>query len=100
MTGLGSLADLPLQGCRLVVQIGIGLALQSTLLLALGLLAAGALRRHGPFLRSLIYQATLVSTLASSLTSAFLGGHFQPLWRIALPPITGQARLPALADGW
>jgi beta-lactamase regulating signal transducer with metallopeptidase domain len=100
MTGLGSLADPVLQGCRAVVQIGIGVALQSTLLLGLGFLLARRLGRHGPVLRSLIYQATLVSTLVSALISPFLGRHFQSLWSISLPPITEQSTGSAPSEGW
>jgi beta-lactamase regulating signal transducer with metallopeptidase domain len=72
--------------CRGLLQAGLGLALQSTLLLGSGLLAGRALRRHGPALASLIYRVTLTGALLAALVSLCVGSAFQPLWRVSLPP--------------
>src|SRR5947209_2101595 len=79
--------------CRSLLQAGIGLAFQSTLLLGLGLLAGWALRRRGPALASLIYRATLGGTLLGVLFSCLLGGFLSPLWCVSLPlPAPGSVR--------
>src|SRR5438105_2746379 len=92
--------------CRRMLQIGIGLALQSTLLLGLALLVDRALRRRGPALRSFLYRAVLVATLVGGLASLIAGQHFQPLWSVSLPLPGKQPALvvsslgpPAAANG-
>jgi beta-lactamase regulating signal transducer with metallopeptidase domain len=82
--------------CRDALQVGLGLALQSTLLLGLGLLAARVLRARGPGLAALIYQVCLCGTVAGALLSVVVGGQFQPLWSVSLPSVTGEA-LPSAA---
>ena len=62
--------------CRTMLQIGLGVALQATMLLGLGLLAGSLLHRHGPSLRALTYQVTLIGTLAGALFSLPLGRTF------------------------
>jgi beta-lactamase regulating signal transducer with metallopeptidase domain len=83
--------------CRSLLQVGIGLTLQSTLLLGLGLLAGRALRRRGPALTSLIYQVSLAGTVLGALLSLGLGRHFPPLWSVSLPSAVGR---PASSASW
>jgi beta-lactamase regulating signal transducer with metallopeptidase domain len=71
--------------CRSLLQSGMGLVLQSTLLLGLGLLAGRALRRRGPALASLIYRVSLTGALIGALGSGVLGGFLPPRWRVSLP---------------
>src|SRR5437870_4828278 len=84
--------------CRSLLQIGIGLALQSTLLLAAGLLAGRWLRRLGPAASAFVYQATLVSLVLGALLAMPFGGRFAPLWAIALPPAQEVAGVPVVPD--
>src|SRR5689334_429545 len=56
--------------CRSLLQSGMGLVLQSTLLLGLGMLAGRALRRRGPALASLIYRVSLTGALPGALAEA------------------------------
>src|SRR5438874_1813983 len=78
---IGGQADL----CRSLVQIGLGLAMQSTLLLGGGLVAAQCLRRRGPAVGSLVYKATLVSVLLGALLAVPVGGQLAPWGAFVLP---------------
>lgn len=79
------------EGCRNVLQAGIGVLIQSTLLLALGLLAGKLLQRRGPVLQSLVYRMTLGAVVASMLLSVLLAGSFHLLWSVSLPPAPGSS---------
>ena len=83
--------------CRGVLQASLGVALQSTLLLGLGLVAGHIFRRRGPALCALVYQVSLVGTLLGALFSLSLGRHFEPLWNVSLPSSTGR---PAQSASW
>jgi len=86
--------------CRSIVQVGIGVALQSTLLLGLGLLAGRIWQRRGPALPALIYQVTLVAALLGGLLSVALGGRLQPFWRLSLPPADGSSVRDPRSGPW
>src|SRR5436190_20461775 len=81
--------------CRSILQVCIGLALQSTLLLGLGLLAGWTLRSRGPALASLIYRSSLLGTLLAVLVSLCLSRVRQPLWEVSLPPAADPVSQPA-----
>jgi beta-lactamase regulating signal transducer with metallopeptidase domain len=86
MTPLAEQLGLLVEGCRALVQVGLGLALQSTLLLLVGLLIGQLLRRYGPTLTALVYKVTVAGVISGALLSISLGGHLKPLWVLALPP--------------
>jgi beta-lactamase regulating signal transducer with metallopeptidase domain len=102
MIGLMSLTDgLPIV-CRNLLQVGVGLALQSTLLLGVGLLAAWQLRRRGPAVSSFVYRATLVSLVLGALLAMPIGRRWAPLWVVALPASQeggGGTLVPDRGDG-
>ena len=56
----------------------LGLLLQSTALLVLGLLALRLARRRGPAVQSLVGRATLAGVALALLLAAPLAGHVQP----------------------
>jgi beta-lactamase regulating signal transducer with metallopeptidase domain len=87
--------------CRGLLEMGVALLLQSTLLLLMGFLAGGLLRRQGPAVQSLIYRATLVGVVGGALLAGALAPFVLPLWRISLPPPWGEASVsrPAEAAG-
>ena len=89
MTTLAHLPNFLPGGCRSLLQIGLGLALQSTLVLLAGLLAGQRLRRRGPAAAVMAYRATVVAALLGTLLALTIGGRFQPGWAIALPPAQG-----------
>src|SRR5947209_18942032 len=89
--------------CRNLLQMGIGLALQSTLLLGLRLLAGQRLRSRGPAVAALVYRTTLVSVVLSALLAMPIGGRLSPRWVVTLPSseVSGSsALLPDSGDGW
>src|SRR5437879_4125982 len=89
------IADLP-DLCRNLLQVGIGLAFQSTLLLSVGLLAGRSLRRHGPAVSAFVYQAAVVALIVGALLAVPIGGHLGPLWCVSLPSAhDGPGRVPA-----
>jgi beta-lactamase regulating signal transducer with metallopeptidase domain len=69
-----------------VVKVGASVLMQTTLLIALALLAGWALRRRGPAVQSLIYRAAFagvgVCTLAAPLTAKWSG----PTWSLLSLP--------------
>jgi len=65
----------------------LGLLLQSTVLLLLGLFALGFVRRRGPAVQSLVGRATLAGVGLTLLLAAPLSGHVRPLWRVTLPAV-------------
>jgi beta-lactamase regulating signal transducer with metallopeptidase domain len=79
---LGGLGD----NCRTVLQVGLGILIQSTLLLLLGLGASGRLRRLGPAVQSLICRSTLAAVICAALLAPLLAEQIEPLWRLSLPP--------------
>ncbi len=79
---LVSLAEM----CRSLLQTGIGLLLQFSLVLLLGLAAGALLRRRGPALQCLIYKAALAGALLCCLFSLSAGRRFTPDWGLKLPP--------------
>lgn len=82
--------------CRGFLQVGIGVLIQSTLLLLCGLLAARRLRSRGPSPQSLVYRAALVAVVVSAPLTLFLAGSFQPFWSVSLPSSrTADGALPA-----
>lgn len=73
--------------CRQALQIGAGLWLQSTLLLAVGLGAGWLMRKRGPLFEVAVCKASLCAVLLGALLGAALAGRVRPIWRIALPAI-------------
>src|SRR5438552_6061201 len=95
------IADLP-DLCRNLLQVGIGLVLQSTVVLLAGLLAGRRLRRRGPAAAALVYRATVLAAILGALLALAIGGRFQPRWAIALPPAeeaANRAPAPDIAAG-
>ena len=84
-----------------LLPIALGLLIQSTALLLLGLVVMRFARRHGPAVQSLIGRATLAGVALALLLAWPLAGHIRPVWRIrvgeptprqvAAPPETGGA---------
>jgi len=74
----------------MVLPMALGLLLQSTVLLLLGLVAMRSVRRHGPAVQSLIGRATLAGVGVSLLLIGPLAGHVRPVWRVRVG-----AHLPA-----
>jgi len=68
-----------------LLPIALGLLLQSTALLGLGLTALRLVRRRGPAVQSLIGRATLAGVGLTLLLAAPLTGHIRPLWHVTLP---------------
>jgi len=68
-----------------LLSAALGLLLQSTVLLLLGLLALWLARRRGPAVQSLVGRATLAGVGLALLLAAPLTGHVRPLWRVTLP---------------
>src|SRR5713101_2726869 len=98
MTGWAHLTGFLPGACRNLLQAGMGLALQSTLVLLAGLVAGRRLRQRGPAAETLVYRATVLAATLGTLLALAVGGHFQPRWAIALPPAGGTVdRAPALA---
>jgi beta-lactamase regulating signal transducer with metallopeptidase domain len=77
--------------CEGVVLTGISLAAQSTLLLAVGLMAAHVMRRRGPVCQALVYRATLTGVIAGALCFICVARQWQPLWRVSLPPVSSRS---------
>lgn len=71
--------------CRTVVQTGLVLLLQTSLVLLLGLGLGWALRQRGPQAQSLVYRAALVAALLIVLLSPTLVPRHRALWQISLP---------------
>lgn len=70
---------------------------QSTVLLTLGLVAGGLLRRSGPAVQSCVYRTTLTAVLVCPLASAALGIAGLDGFSLRLPATTSQALvLPVL----
>ena len=69
---------------------------QSTVILALGLLAVHSLRQRGPAAQSLLCRATLAALGVGLLLSVLLAGRITAAWRVSLPqaapppPIMGE----------
>ncbi len=83
--------------------VGLSWLVQSTVLLALGLLAARALKRFGPAVQSGIYRTTLAAVLICPLATAALsaggfGGLSLKLPRAARPFPPEPAPLPSVKD--
>jgi len=84
-----------------LLPIALGLLLQSTALLLLGLVAMRLARRRGPAVQSLIGRATLAGVGLALVLAGPLAGHIKPVWRVAVgeptprqvasPPETGGA---------
>ena len=68
-----------------LLPIALGLMLQSTALLLLGLAALSLARHRGPALQSLIGCATLAGVGLALLVAAPLAGHIRPLWHVTMP---------------
>jgi len=68
-----------------LLPIALGLLLQSTALLLLGLLALRLALRRGPAVQSLIGRATLAGVGLALLLAAPLTGRVRPLWHVTLP---------------
>ncbi|MCW3100853.1 MAG: blaR0 [Chthonomonadaceae bacterium] len=71
--------------CRSLVLIGLSVLIQSGLLLIVGLLAARALRRHGPSTQRFVYQATLTGVAACCVLTVSLAGNRPALYSLSLP---------------
>ncbi len=63
----------------------LGLLLESTALLGLGLAALYLSRQRGQAVQSLVARATLAGVGLSLLLAVPLSGHVRPLWRVMLP---------------
>ena len=66
-----------------LLPLALGILLQSTVSIALGLLALHFTRRHGPVLQSWISRATLTSTVLLMVFSAPLSRSVPALWHIS-----------------
>ncbi len=77
-----------------LLPIALGLLLQSTALLLLGLLALRLTRRRGPAVQSLVGRATLAGVGLTLLLAAPLTGRVRPLWHVTLPA----ASVPSAPD--
>jgi beta-lactamase regulating signal transducer with metallopeptidase domain len=71
--------------CRTILETGIGVLLQSTVILLIGGMAGALLRRHGPALQCALYKAALFGTLVCGLLSLCLGSRLPSRWSLALP---------------
>jgi beta-lactamase regulating signal transducer with metallopeptidase domain len=74
--------------CHDLLQVGVSLLLQSTFLIALGLLAARRLAHRGPSLASMIQRATLGAVVVSAVLTLLAPGSLRPFWRVSLPTAT------------
>ncbi len=63
-----------------LLPIALGLLLQSTTLLLLGLVAMRLAQRRGPAVQSLLGRATLAGVGLALLLAAPLTGHIRPIW--------------------
>ena len=70
---------------RHVLQIGIGIWLQSAWLLLIGLAFGRLVRSRGALAASAAYRGTLVSVCVSCVLGICLAGHIRPLLTINLP---------------
>jgi beta-lactamase regulating signal transducer with metallopeptidase domain len=96
-------------GCRIALEIGISVLIQSSLLLMVGLAAGDVLRRRGPVLQSLVFRATLAAVVLGALLSFCCAGSLPSLWSISLPapggaetgPFTRESRgtVPGIRNG-
>src|SRR6478609_4554753 len=68
-----------------IAAAGLGVGLQSTLLLAVGLWAGFLLRRRGPAMRVLVYRATLAVVVVGALVSLGGSGRHSTVLRVGLP---------------
>jgi len=82
------------EALRHVLQAGIGIWLQSTWLLILGLAFGALVRRRGALASSAAYRGTLVSVVVSAILGATLAGHIRPLVSINLPPTAASTPTP------
>lgn len=82
--------------CHSIVQSGLVLLLQSSIILMLGLLLGALLHRHGPQAQLLAYRAALTTVALTGIASLLFSSHVQPIWRITLP--TGAAAISALTS--
>ena len=78
MTHVTDIGLLLAESCRSLLEMGITLLLQSTLLLLVGLLAGRLLLRQGPAIQSLVYRATLVGVLVGATLSAAHAPSIRP----------------------
>ena len=62
--------------------IALGLLLQSTALLGLGLIVLRLARRHGPAVQSLLGRATLAGVALAMLLAGPLAGRVRPVWGV------------------
>ena len=72
---------------------------QSSVLLTLGLLAGGLLRRSGPAVHSCVYRTTLAAVLICPFASAALGIAGLDGFSLRLPARTSQALAEPVASG-
>src|SRR3569833_4490874 len=70
---------------RHVLQIGIGIWLQSAWLLLIGLAFGRLVRSRGALAASAAFRGTLVSVCVSCVLGICLAGHIRPLLTINLP---------------
>src|SRR5262249_15834424 len=71
--------------CRGALQVGLGLLLQTTVVLLFGLLAGSVLRRRGSEAQSLVYRVALVGVVANALLVLGTAGRVTPFWTVSLP---------------
>jgi beta-lactamase regulating signal transducer with metallopeptidase domain len=64
---------------------GFGLAIQSTILLALGLVVGAMVRRRGPVARALVYRGTMAALVLSAVLSLSLAAPMSERTLISLP---------------
>src|SRR5207247_431287 len=85
MIGLVHLMDGLPALCWNLLQVGLGLALQSTLVLGVGLLTGQRIRQRGPSVTAFVYRVTLVSLVLGALLAIPIGGRLAPGWIFTLP---------------
>lgn len=82
-----------------LVRLGADTFLQSTLLIALGLLVGWVLRARGASVQSAVYRITLAVALACPLVAPLLATAGLPGWHVNLPmPVTSSRPLAAGND--
>jgi hypothetical protein len=82
-------------GCRIALEVGISVLVQSRLLLLVGLAAGAVLHRRGPVLQSVVFRATLAAVVLGALLSFCCAGSLPSLWSISLLVLGGAETGPS-----
>jgi beta-lactamase regulating signal transducer with metallopeptidase domain len=70
--------------CHHIVELGLGVFIQSSCLITLGLFAGRLLRRRGPSFELAAYRATFVCVVVSALMASAAFGRVRPLYQISI----------------